>query len=93
MSQNDVFPHELARRDPRCTADGVVLFGGSNPGQGELEKYVDEKPERRTFDGLSNFEPVTKPVREFTQNEFEGWGRSLRPERGMIIRGVGSSEM
>ncbi|KAL1664913.1 FAD dependent oxidoreductase [Schizophyllum commune] len=68
--------------NPRCTADGVVLFGGSNPGQGELEKYVDERPERRTFDGLSNFEPVTKPVREFTQNEFEGWGAEFAPGEG-----------
>ncbi|KAI5885671.1 DAO-domain-containing protein [Schizophyllum commune H4-8] len=68
--------------NPRCTADGVVLFGGSNPGQGELEKYVDEKPERRTCDGLSNFEPVTRPVREFTQNEFEGWGTEFAPGEG-----------
>ena len=47
-----------------------------------LEKYVDEKPERRTFDGLSNFEPVTKPVKEFTQNEFEGWGTEFAPGEG-----------
>ncbi|KAL1737943.1 FAD dependent oxidoreductase-domain-containing protein, partial [Schizophyllum fasciatum] len=26
--------------NPRCSADGVVLFGGSNPGQAALEAYV-----------------------------------------------------
>ncbi|KAL1737711.1 hypothetical protein HDZ31DRAFT_78943, partial [Schizophyllum fasciatum] len=68
--------------NPRCSADGVVLFGGSNPGQAALEAYVRAKPERCTQDSLANFEPVTKPVREFTQAEFEGWGTTFAPGEG-----------
>lgn len=68
--------------NPRCTADGVVLFGGSNPGQDALHKYLDENPDRRTHDSLSNFEPVTKPVRDFTQTEFEGWGTQFAAGEG-----------
>ncbi|GBE83026.1 DAO-domain-containing protein [Sparassis crispa] len=69
--------------NPRTTSDGIVLFGGSNPNQGELFKYVDEDPERRsTDDSLSNFAPVTQAVIELTQKDFIGWGTKTAPGQG-----------
>lgn len=59
--------------NPRCTADGVVMFGGSNPGQQELDRWVEEHPEHCINDGLSGVEKVTKHVREFVESNFEGW--------------------
>lgn len=59
--------------NPRSTSDGVILFGGQNPGYKDLYKYIAEDPVRRTDDSLSNFEPVTAEVRSFAENNFEGW--------------------
>lgn len=59
--------------NPRCTIDGVVMFGGSNPGQKQLDTWVEQHPEYCIDDGLSNVENVTKYVREFVDREFEGW--------------------
>lgn len=60
--------------NPRANADGVVLFGGSNPAQGKLKEYLSGSFSRLYDDSLSNFEPVTNAVKEFTAAEFEGWG-------------------
>ncbi|KAJ7076685.1 DAO-domain-containing protein [Mycena belliarum] len=60
--------------NPRCSADGVVLFGGSNPNQGQLKAYLDEDPMRLFDDSLGNFQPVTDAVNDLTSNAFEGWG-------------------
>ncbi|VDB89216.1 unnamed protein product [Peniophora sp. CBMAI 1063] len=68
--------------NPRSTADGVILFGGDNPGYKDLYKYVAEDPVRRTDDSLSNFEPVTAEVRNFAENNFEGWRGTFAPGEG-----------
>lgn len=48
------------------------IASGSNPNQHHLLKYLDENPDRRTDDSLSNFEPVTQAVIDFATEEF-GW--------------------
>ncbi|KAK0450918.1 DAO-domain-containing protein [Armillaria borealis] len=68
--------------NPRATSDGIILFGGSNPGQHALLKYLEEHPDERTNDGLTNFEPVTKAVDDFIQNEFSDWGSASAPGEG-----------
>ncbi|CAO2658539.1 Nn.00g062620.m01.CDS01 [Neocucurbitaria sp. VM-36] len=60
--------------NPRCTADGNIMFGGSNPGQKALDDWVERNPENCINDGLANLEGVTKCVKEFAVREFEGWG-------------------
>jgi glycine/D-amino acid oxidase-like deaminating enzyme len=59
--------------NPRCSADGVLLFGGSNPNQPQLKEYLDADPARLFDDSLSNFKPVTDAVNELTGSAFEGW--------------------
>jgi glycine/D-amino acid oxidase-like deaminating enzyme len=59
--------------NPRCTADGNIMFGGSNPGQKELDKWVEQHPEHSIDDGFARVENVTKHVRDFVEREFEGW--------------------
>jgi glycine/D-amino acid oxidase-like deaminating enzyme len=59
--------------NPRCSADGAVMFGGSNPGQKSLDKWVEQHPESCTDDGIANLESITKHVQEFAESEFEGW--------------------
>ncbi|KAJ6592795.1 DAO-domain-containing protein [Mycena capillaripes] len=59
--------------NPRCSADGIVLFGGSNPNQGQLKAYLDADPNRLFDDSLSNFKPVTAAVEDLTSASFEGW--------------------
>lgn len=59
--------------NPRCTADGNVMFGGSNPGQQKLDKWVDEHPSHNTDDGFANVDIVTQEVRKFVEKELEGW--------------------
>lgn len=67
--------------NPRANTDGIVLFGGSNPNQHHLLKYLDENPDRRTDDSLSNFEPVTQAVIDFATEEF-GWDKKTSPGQG-----------
>ncbi|KAJ6493198.1 DAO-domain-containing protein [Mycena sanguinolenta] len=59
--------------NPRCNADGIVLFGGGNPNQDQLKAYLDADPNRLFDDSLSNFKPVTDAVRDLTSASFEGW--------------------
>jgi glycine/D-amino acid oxidase-like deaminating enzyme len=59
--------------NPRCTSDGIVLFGGSNPGQRQFEKWLEDHPERYTDDGLVDFKPVTNAVQEFAESQFTSW--------------------
>ncbi|PBK78208.1 FAD/NAD(P)-binding domain-containing protein [Armillaria solidipes] len=68
--------------NPRANSDGIILFGGSNPGQHALLKYLEKHPDERTNDGLTNFEPVTKAVDDFIQNEFSDWGSASAPGEG-----------
>ncbi|KAK0483682.1 DAO-domain-containing protein [Armillaria novae-zelandiae] len=69
--------------NPRANSDGIILFGGSNPGQHALLKYLEEHPDERSNDGLTNFEPVTKAVDDFIQNEFSDWGSASAPGEGL----------
>ena len=59
--------------NPRSSSDGNIMFGGSNPGQKELDAWVEKNPENCINDGLANLEGVTKYVRKFAESEFEGW--------------------
>ncbi|KAI1078920.1 DAO-domain-containing protein [Whalleya microplaca] len=59
--------------NPRCTTDGIVMFGGSNPGQLKFNEWLAEHPERCTDDGMSEIKVVTDAVKEFADKEFEGW--------------------
>ncbi|KZM23620.1 uncharacterized protein EKO05_0007458 [Ascochyta rabiei] len=59
--------------NPRCTADGNVMFGGSNPGQQALDDWVERHPENCINDGLLNVEGVTQCVKSFIIQNFEGW--------------------
>lgn len=59
--------------NPRSSSDGNIMFGGSNPGQKELDAWVEQNPENCTNDGIANLESVTKHVKNFAEAEFEGW--------------------
>ncbi|KAF1358401.1 DAO-domain-containing protein [Lizonia empirigonia] len=59
--------------NPRCTADGNIMFGGSNPGQQALDDWVERHPENCINDGLSDVERVTRCVKDFIHDKFEGW--------------------
>jgi glycine/D-amino acid oxidase-like deaminating enzyme len=59
--------------NPRCDADGNVMFGGSNPGQQALDDWVENHPENCINDGLANVEGVADCVKEFINGNFEGW--------------------
>ena len=58
--------------NPRCTSDGNIMFGGSNPGQKALDAWVEQNPENCINDGLANLD-LTKHVRTFAEGEFMGW--------------------
>ena len=60
--------------NPRCTADGNVMFGGSNPGQQALDDWVEKHPENCINDGLANVQGVTQCIKSFIDDKFEGWG-------------------
>lgn len=62
--------------NPRSDSDGVVMFGGSNPGQNKLDDWVHEHPEHSVDDGLANVKMVTDEVRQFAEASFEGWKES-----------------
>ncbi|KAH6639729.1 FAD dependent oxidoreductase-domain-containing protein [Boeremia exigua] len=62
--------------NPRCTADGNVMFGGSNPGQKALDDWVTKHPENCINDGLADAEGVVKCVRSFINERFDGWSQA-----------------
>lgn len=62
--------------NPRCTADGNVMFGGSNPGQKALDDWVEKHPENCINDGLADVQGVTKCVKNFIDDNFEGWSQA-----------------
>lgn len=65
--------------NPRIPLQGSVLFGGSNLGQPEFEKWLQDHPERCIDDGLTDFEPVSKAVQDFAESEFTGWPPAKGP--------------
>jgi glycine/D-amino acid oxidase-like deaminating enzyme len=56
--------------NPRCSSDGNVMFGGSNPGQKKLDEWAKESSKRCVDDSLADLEGVTKEVRTFVESEF-----------------------
>lgn len=77
-------PGGLYSINPRSNADGILLFGGSNPNQSQLKAYLDADPNRLFDDSLSNFKPVTDAVEDFTSTAFDGW------KDGLPAPGVGT---
>ncbi|KAJ7618032.1 DAO-domain-containing protein [Roridomyces roridus] len=59
--------------NPRCSADGIVLFDGWDLGRGKLEKYLDEDPRRLFDDSLNGFPAVTEAINELTSTALAGW--------------------
>jgi glycine/D-amino acid oxidase-like deaminating enzyme len=57
----------------RPTSDGMLMFGGSNPGQQQLDDWSDRHPEHCINDGLSQVSFVTESVRAFAEENFDGW--------------------
>ena len=53
------------------------MFGGSNPGQRELDEWLKEHPETCTDDGLGQghaaVQTVTAAVQDFADSEMDGW--------------------
>lgn len=68
-----VYPTGVYTINPRCTADGVLLFGGSAPNQKYLLDYIEEDERRRTDDSLINFGKVTDAVEMLARNGFQWW--------------------
>ncbi|EME89027.1 uncharacterized protein MYCFIDRAFT_27292 [Pseudocercospora fijiensis CIRAD86] len=62
--------------NPRSTTAGPVLFGGSNPGQIELAKWLRKHPARCVDDGLLGFEAVTDAAKSFAANHLMGWSQN-----------------
>ncbi|KAJ7828063.1 DAO-domain-containing protein [Mycena olivaceomarginata] len=77
-------PGGLYSINPRSNADGIVLFGGSNPNQSQLKAYLNADPNRLFDDSLSNFKPVTDAVEDLTSTVFEAW------KDGLPAPGVGT---
>ncbi|KAJ7627132.1 DAO-domain-containing protein [Roridomyces roridus] len=63
--------------NPRCTADGILLFGGDGPNQRKLKEYLAEDPPRLFDDSLSDFQPITDAVTDLTSTTFDGWTEGL----------------
>jgi len=57
----------------RCNSDGVMMFGGSNAGQRELDEWIASHPEKATHDQFSGVVKVTNCIRELVRENFEGW--------------------
>jgi glycine/D-amino acid oxidase-like deaminating enzyme len=69
--------------NPRSNSDGVILFGGSNPNQGIMDKLLEEHPELAGDDRLGNYEPIAAAVKALTDANFEGWDNSnMKPGEG-----------
>lgn len=59
--------------NPRSTSDRLVMFGGSNPGQGAFEEWLEEHPDRCIDDGLTSFESISSAIQTFAETQFPGW--------------------
>lgn len=69
--------------NPRSTSDGAVMFGGSNPGQKQLDDWVERHPENCVNDSFARLDNVTKYVQEFVEKELLGWNSAeLGPGEG-----------
>lgn len=63
--------------NPRPTSDGVIMFGGSNPGQKKFKEWLDKHPEHWTDDGLSDFAEITAAVKALAEDQLEGWAAAV----------------
>ncbi|KAL4748649.1 hypothetical protein BDW72DRAFT_205452 [Aspergillus terricola var. indicus] len=74
--------------NPRSTTEGSVLFGGSNPGQSELERWLEAHPKRGIDDSLQGFKLVTEAVRAFAESQIIGWKAKFNNDSwsGIIAR-------
>lgn len=63
--------------NPRPTSDGVIMFGGSNPGQLKFREWLKKHPERWTDDGLSEFPEITAAVKALAEEQLEGWAAAV----------------
>ncbi len=75
-----VFSKGMYSINPRTSSDGYVLFGGVNPGIPGLDAWLNKNPHRCIDDGLTEFESVTKAVRDLTENELIGWTEDGKPD-------------
>ncbi|WRT68995.1 uncharacterized protein IL334_005977 [Kwoniella shivajii] len=79
-----IYKNGLYSVNPRNTSDGCILFGGVQPNQHQLEKYVSEDPKRKTDDSLQDFKPITESVKFLGKHGF-AWDES-KPEVGFGVR-------
>ncbi|KAI3391130.1 hypothetical protein diail_7915, partial [Diaporthe ilicicola] len=61
----------------RPTSDGVIMFGGSNPGQVKFREWLKKHPERWTDDGLSEFPEITEAVKALAEEQLGGWAEAV----------------
>ncbi|KAF2768737.1 hypothetical protein EJ03DRAFT_351925 [Teratosphaeria nubilosa] len=68
----------------RCTSDGLVMFGGDNPGQMKLNEWVEQHPETCVDDSMANVPEVENAVRSFAEAELLDWddGVQMGPGQG-----------
>lgn len=60
--------------NPRSSTDGLLLFGGDNPGYSAFSSLLASNPMLASDDRLGNFAPVQQAIVDFTSSEFNGWG-------------------
>ena len=65
--------------NPRIPVQSSVLFGGSNPGQHDFERWLHNHPDRCADDGLSGFPTVTEAVQRFAESQFVDWPVAKSP--------------
>lgn len=63
--------------NPRPTSDGVIMFGGSNPGQKKFKEWLEKHPKHWTDDGLSEFPEITAAVKALAEEQLEGWAAAV----------------
>lgn len=80
LPEGGLFSINPRRTNEGLSTEGSVLFGGSNPGQAEFERWVNEPgyPERGVDDGIEVFGAVTEAVRKFSEREILGWKAQFR---------------
>ncbi|RDW67337.1 NAD(P)/FAD-dependent oxidoreductase [Aspergillus mulundensis] len=76
--------------NPRCTTERSILFGGSNPGQPEFEKWLEAHPERGIDDSMLGFKAITEAVQTFAESQIIGWKAEFNNDgwSGIIGRSV-----
>ncbi|KAG8157164.1 hypothetical protein KVR01_012872 [Diaporthe batatas] len=69
--------------NPRPTSDGVIMFGGSNPGQKKFKEWLEKNPEHWTDDVLSEFPEINAAVKALAEEQLEGWAAAV-PAPGVL---------